>query len=245
LTICVSDDYELGYRYSLPFAGFYSCKAGNPLALKERSDLLQSNGQKSMLTDFMMSSGMASYPMTCPKGYSQHLATVDNGCSIHYCIKAGALSGQGLPKIQRPPFMEAPRDSPKAVENSTIVLDDNGELWTNMEDAAKVVPEFMAKHGMDSPMTTAAVASQNNNQGTGGSTTGLGGGSIAAISVVATLACVLIGGAIFITIRRRRRGVFREMDPWAGQSEARSINATATRGYSRMDETPNAVVTRT
>jgi hypothetical protein len=29
--VCVSDDYELGYRFSVPFAGFFSCRTGNPL----------------------------------------------------------------------------------------------------------------------------------------------------------------------------------------------------------------------
>ena len=30
--ICISDDYEMGLKYSVPFAGFFSCSAGNPLA---------------------------------------------------------------------------------------------------------------------------------------------------------------------------------------------------------------------
>lgn len=32
--ICISDDFELGSTYSVPFAGFFSCSAGNPLASK-------------------------------------------------------------------------------------------------------------------------------------------------------------------------------------------------------------------
>ena len=35
--VCVSDDYELGFQRSVPFAGFFSCKAGNPLAAKKTS----------------------------------------------------------------------------------------------------------------------------------------------------------------------------------------------------------------
>lgn len=34
--VCISDDYELGYQYSLPFAGFFSCSAGNPLAFPHK-----------------------------------------------------------------------------------------------------------------------------------------------------------------------------------------------------------------
>jgi hypothetical protein len=35
LTICVSDDFENGFKYSIPFNGFFSCQQGNPLASKE------------------------------------------------------------------------------------------------------------------------------------------------------------------------------------------------------------------
>ena len=33
--VCVSDDYELGHRQSVPFGGFFSCKAGNPLGVSK------------------------------------------------------------------------------------------------------------------------------------------------------------------------------------------------------------------
>lgn len=32
MTVCVSDDYELGFQHSVPFGGFFSCQYGNPLA---------------------------------------------------------------------------------------------------------------------------------------------------------------------------------------------------------------------
>jgi len=31
----VSDDYELGFQQSVPFGGFFSCSAGNPLGVKK------------------------------------------------------------------------------------------------------------------------------------------------------------------------------------------------------------------
>ena len=34
--VCISDDYELGAQYSIPFGGFMSCSAGNPLAMTSR-----------------------------------------------------------------------------------------------------------------------------------------------------------------------------------------------------------------
>lgn len=33
--VCVSDDYELGYQESVPFGGFFSCNAGNPLGVQK------------------------------------------------------------------------------------------------------------------------------------------------------------------------------------------------------------------
>lgn len=244
LIICVSDDYELGYKYSLPFAGFYTCKAGNPLALKEQSDLLQSSGKSSMMMTYIKEQGVTSYPRSCPKGYSQHLAVVDEGCSINYCIKTGALSAQGLPKVQRPPFMEAPRADGFSKIDSVVVSSD-GTLWTNMENADEVVPKFMAQHGMLQQSTeTPAVHSNTEGSKAKDGSSGLSSGGIAAISISATLCCVLIGSAIVITIKRRRGGtVYRETDPWAG--EGRNINSRNTRAYSRMDDNTPTVTTRT
>ena len=37
--VCISDDYELGSQYSIPFAGFFSCATGNPLALKKKTGI--------------------------------------------------------------------------------------------------------------------------------------------------------------------------------------------------------------
>ncbi|XP_060564488.1 macrophage-expressed gene 1 protein-like [Ruditapes philippinarum] len=245
LTICVSDDYELGYRYSLPFAGFYSCKAGNPLALKEQSDLLQSSGRTSMMMTYMKKQGVTSYPHSCPKGYSQHLAIVDEGCSINYCIKTGALSAQGLPKVQRPPFMDAPKDGFTTIDSDSVVISSDGELWTSMEDADVMVPKFMAQHGMVQPSTEAPVGTAQYNSDSNRTKRGLSGGGIAAISISATLACVLIGTVIVITIRRRRNrgGLYRESDPWAG--EGRNINPRSTRNYSNMEDNTPTVSTRT
>lgn len=33
IRVCVSDDYELSYEQSVPFGGFFSCRAGNPLGV--------------------------------------------------------------------------------------------------------------------------------------------------------------------------------------------------------------------
>jgi hypothetical protein len=45
--VCISDDYELGAQYSIPFGGFMSCSAGNPLAMTSRKgELMCVNNHK-------------------------------------------------------------------------------------------------------------------------------------------------------------------------------------------------------
>ena len=39
--VCISDDYELGAQYSIPFGGFMSCSAGNPLAMTSRKGIMK------------------------------------------------------------------------------------------------------------------------------------------------------------------------------------------------------------
>lgn len=84
LKLCVSDDYELGYRYSVPFAGLFSCQNGNPLVTNNKRPLSRS----------------------CPDGFSQHLATIDGNCEIHYCVKTNAFGKHGLTAVIRPPFTD-------------------------------------------------------------------------------------------------------------------------------------------
>jgi hypothetical protein len=45
-------------------------------------------------------SGSEHWPKGCPNGYSQHIATVENGCEIDFCVKAGAFSTSGLPPVR-------------------------------------------------------------------------------------------------------------------------------------------------
>lgn len=37
----------------------------------------------------------------------------EDGCSLHYCARTGALSSLTLPPVKRPPFMKKPRFIPK------------------------------------------------------------------------------------------------------------------------------------
>ena len=122
--VCLSDDYEWGSQYSVPFGGFFSCNTGNPLALitcgSSSLDSLNvtSRNNGTTLKQFLFSQGPSNWPKHCPTGYSQHLAAIEADCEILYCIKAKALTAVELPAIRRPPFSE----SPGAVLNMTYPL---------------------------------------------------------------------------------------------------------------------------
>ena len=74
--VCISDDYELGYKNSIQFAGFFSCSAGNPLAMGQSSVRRIARDatlviHKSKVESFMAQRGPEySYygPKECPQG---------------------------------------------------------------------------------------------------------------------------------------------------------------------------------
>ena len=115
VTVCVSTDYELGYAYSLRFAGFDSCEVGNPFAapVSARGD-------------------PAKWPNQCIRGYSQHLVTIDDGCEINYCLQSGALNGRSLMPIRLPPFSPPPQSKMNVTEAS-VVGGVGGEVWLRGE----------------------------------------------------------------------------------------------------------------
>ena len=106
--VCVSGDNELGRPQSLPFGGFHSCDAGNPLTKSKQRP----------------------YPKSCPEGFSQHLALVDDDCEIKYCLRSGALSSILETPIQRPPYMDLP-DSFMNKTKESYIFDMNGNIWAN------------------------------------------------------------------------------------------------------------------
>ncbi|XP_046359442.2 macrophage-expressed gene 1 protein [Haliotis rufescens] len=184
LHICISDDYELGMKYSMPFGGFISCTTGNPLAMnpkpKSKGDM---NSALPSLHSFFQ--GSKTWPKHCPKGYSQHLAYVDQGCEINYCLLAGSLSEVGLPKIRRPPFQTAPLLLP-STENH-VVFDPVTLTWRKNQEAM----QFINAHGGDA--TSSSTGS------------GMSAGAAAGIAVVTTLGCVVISTIIIVLIKRRRK----------------------------------------
>ena len=208
LLICVSGDYELGFRTSLPFAGMFSCKSGNPLALSSSSKVNTTESTNPVtiqhsLMSYLMEQGPSSWPRGCPPDFSHHLAVVDNGCEISYCIHTGALSHQSLPKIQRPPFIHLPHDT-SGLNQPAFVFNDDGTVWTTLSQAEK---QF--GHGD----TTGSSNYEGNGgnvkyQGTGENAlvnpNSVTTGAIVAIAVGAALAGVLITVVVVMAYRKRQ-----------------------------------------
>ncbi|NWV70399.1 MPEG1 protein, partial [Malurus elegans] len=137
LSVCVSQDYEAGAEYAVPFGGFFSCQAGNPLAGRHR--------------------GTAGDPHAkgCPPGFSQHLALISDSCQVQFCVRAGFLTGGSLPPARLPPFTRRPANLP-AVDTllvrdgaSTWVRDGQSHVWRLARpDEAKHVVEMVGGRGL-------------------------------------------------------------------------------------------------
>ncbi|KAM6160103.1 macrophage-expressed gene 1 protein [Erethizon dorsatum] len=108
LKVCVTQDYELGCRFSVPFGGFFSCAVGNPLVNSALSGDLQKK---------------------CPGGFSQHLALITDGCQVSYCVKAGAFTGWSLPPARLPPFTRPPLMSQAATNTVIVTNSESSSSW--------------------------------------------------------------------------------------------------------------------
>nr|XP_057927474.1 macrophage expressed 1, tandem duplicate 1 [Doryrhamphus excisus] len=102
--ICVSKDYELANKYSVPFGGFFSCQSSNPMSGQQRR---------------------------CPSKFSQHLAAVSDGCEVLYCVQSGRFTGGQLLPIILPPFTRAPLVSFQAT-NTVMVMTEGEKSWVRV-----------------------------------------------------------------------------------------------------------------
>ncbi|XP_048340504.1 macrophage-expressed gene 1 protein [Sphaerodactylus townsendi] len=110
LKICVSRD-ETGQRYAVPFGGFFSCQAGNPLVGSH-------NGTEN-----------DPYSKRCPAGFSQHLAVITDGCQVEYCVKAGLFTEGPLPQARLPPFTRKPTASLTTTDTVLVVNGNGDQTW--------------------------------------------------------------------------------------------------------------------
>ncbi|XP_076972277.1 macrophage-expressed gene 1 protein [Tamandua tetradactyla] len=112
LKVCASQDYELGYRFSVPFGGFFSCVVGNPLVDPAISKDIGAPSLKK-----------------CPGGFSQHLALISDGCLVSYCVKAGLFTGGSLPPVRLPPYTRPPLMSQAATNTVMVTNTETTSSW--------------------------------------------------------------------------------------------------------------------
>lgn len=200
LHVCISDDYEQGAEYAVPFAGFISCEAGNPLAVgqvqgKPRLQAYQAGGMS--LRSFF-SGAAASWPQKCPDGFSKHLATVDRGCQINYCVQTGALSGPALPHVKRPPYM-APPSLPAPPMDNLVIFDPATREWRKNQQART----YMTM--LQKALPTSKLDADGSHSSDGSASDSMSPGVAAVISVFVTLACVVVATVVVLAVRSRRQ----------------------------------------
>ncbi|KAI7797655.1 macrophage-expressed gene 1 protein-like [Triplophysa rosa] len=104
MMVCLSNDYETGTRFAVPFGGFFSCQSSNPLA----------EGKSS-----------------CPPQFSQHLAAVSDGCQILYCVQSAVFNSGQLKPVRLPPFTNPPLISTIAT-NTVAVMTEGDRSWVRV-----------------------------------------------------------------------------------------------------------------
>lgn len=177
LKVCVSQDYELGFRFSVPFGGFFSCAVGNPLV---DSAISRDSG--------------APAPKKCPGGFSQHLALISDGCQVSYCVKSGLFTGGSLPPARLPPYTRPPLMS-QAATNTVMV--------TNTETSSSWIKNPQTNQWkLGEPQELRRAMKVLHEDGAG-----LSGGAAAGVTVAATtVLAVAIALVIYGTRKYKKRG---------------------------------------
>ena len=178
INICVSDDYEQGYAYSVDFGGFESCSVGNPIATND--------------------SDRDNWPHNCPNGFSQHLAAVEDGCGINYCVRAGTLfrSTNSIFQPKLPPFRKSPEIKYNS-DNTQIVPSVHGKVWAKRDDG-----QWSEYDSSPEELSSQDATSSNNPDG--GVAAGVSIGSIAAIIILGVIIVLVIIGAVKKYKKRKR-----------------------------------------
>ena len=89
---------------------------------------------------FGMLSGAESWPKSCPTAYAQHLATIDDHCEIHYCVRTHVFDRPPPLALKRPPYgLDAPKLSNYTVFTN-VIISPSGQVWKRNSTEAKWTP---------------------------------------------------------------------------------------------------------
>ncbi|CAK6449332.1 unnamed protein product [Pipistrellus nathusii] len=177
LKVCASQDYELGYKFSVPFGGFFSCAVGNPLVDSAISRDIGAPALKK-----------------CPGSFSQHLALISDGCQVSYCVKSGIFTGGSLPPARLPPYTRPPLMS-QAATNTVVV--------TNTETSSSWIKDPQTNQWrLGEPLELRRAMKVIHGNGSG-----LSGGAAAGVTVgVTTVLAVIIALVIYRIRKYKKRG---------------------------------------
>lgn len=201
LEVCVSSEYELGFADSIPFGGFQSCQAGNPLAASTKL----SNSPN-------VTFNAANSPKRCPKTYTKVLATVDEHCEISYCVK---LKNQGSAAHPTLPPYRTKAILKKNLTQSLVIQGAYGEIWVKneqgnwVEDQSQMLSGnqllqkfFTTGEGTASVIPPSQIDDHNSNGKSAAVSAGI---SVGATLFACTLIAVAILGAYSVWKRKKQR----------------------------------------
>ncbi|KAB1272509.1 Macrophage-expressed gene 1 protein [Camelus dromedarius] len=211
LKVCVSTDSELGSAQAVPFGGFFSCQAGNPLAGFTKG---QSPG---ILKEVFYQDSSTKYPMKCPEGYSQHQAYLSEGCQVLYCLKAGILLDQQMAGVRLPPFIPRPPwlNNSRAQRLSVLIDSSRQLFWVKQKGSDRWQPA-----SINDPSLLVKLLSQADSGRSVSATIGSWMGAIVAVVVLAL-------GANY-AFRYYKKGGFKRSQKDIGAEEQKAYGATET-----------------
>lgn len=201
LKVCVSLDYELGYKFSVPFGGFFSCIMGNPLV---NSDTAKDIGAPSL--------------KKCPGGFSQHLAVISDGCQVSYCVKAGIFTGGSLLPVRLPPYTKPPLMSQVATNTVIVTSSETARSW--IKDPQTNQWKLGEPLELHRAMT---VIHGDGNGMSGGEAAGVTLGVIIALGIVITL-------AIYSTRKYKKEKEYQEIEEQESLVGSFATDASAPNG---------------
>lgn len=77
--------------------------------------------------------GPSSWPSSCPQGFAQHLAAMDAGCAISYCVALRAFNRPPPLEIKVPPYGVSPPKLASTSVATLVITSPAGDLWKKDE----------------------------------------------------------------------------------------------------------------